>query len=202
MKKPDGYDEARVSGEFIQPDLGGHYCKIIQVSEAKTSSGKDQIVVLFDFCKPDKQEGMFSKMYANDDRPKNEKKWPFTGSMYITVNDYNDPRKTSSKFKTFCTCVEKSNNYEIRWIEGPEWAKQFKDKKIGAVYGEVENEYNGRVFMRNNPRWFCTWDSVKDQNTPKPKYLAEIPDPARAQAPTGDDGFMNIPEGVEEEIPF
>lgn len=200
MVKPDGYDDARVSGEYVPVELGGHYCKIVQVTETKSSKGKDMIVVLFDFCSPDQQEGYFSKSYANDPRDKKEKKWPFQGSKYIMVNDYQDPKKTSSQFKTFCSCIEKSNNCEINWVNGPEWAQQFKGKKVGVVYGEEENEYNGKTFMRATPKWFCRTDAVKDASIPKPKYLAGAAGPTMPT--TGTDGFMNIPDGMEDEIPF
>lgn len=197
MKKPEGYDEAQTSQERQQVDLGGHYCVIKQVTEMQSSTGKDMIVVLLDFCSPDKQEGFFMDQFKNDIRE--EKKWPFAGSKYIMVNDYNDPKKTSRQFKTFCTCVEKSNNFTIQW-GGNNWAQQFKGKKIGAVYGEDENEYDGRTFMRRLIKWFCGIDAVKDAKIPEPKYL-----PQRQQQTTptvGPDGFMDIQEGVPEEIPF
>ena len=198
MVKPNGYDEAQATGEYTPVELGGHYCVIKQVSERKSSTGKDMVVVLFDFCKPDKQEGYFMESYKNDTR--DDKKWPFAGSKYIMVNDYQDPQKTSSQFKTFCTCVEKSNNYTIQW-GGDNWAQQFKGKKIGAVYGEEENEYDGRTFMRATMKWFCNIDAVKDAKVPEPKYLKTrqtAPVPAQAS----NDDFMNLPEGTEEEIPF
>lgn len=197
MNKPNGYDEAKASGEYIPIDLGGHYCEVKQVSETQSSTGKSMIVVLFDFCSPDKQAGYFSKIFQEDDR--SDKKWPFAGSKYIMVNDYNDPEKTSRQFKTFCTCIEKSNNYEIKW-GGNDWAKQFKGKKIGTVYGEEENEYDGKTFMRPVPKWFCKSDAVPDQRIPEPKYLSRNK-PAATQ-PQGSDDFMNIPEGAGEEIPF
>lgn len=198
MNKPSGYDEARVSGEFVQPELGGHYCKIVQVSETKSKNGKDQIVVLFDFSPEDKQPGLFKSMFDNDTKTGSEKKWPFAGSKWIMVNDYQDSSKTSSQFKTFCNCIEKSNNCEIEW-GGSNWAQQFKGKKIGAVYGEEENEYNGRTFMRNALRWFCQIDAVKDAKIPNPRYLD--PDKARRNTHVSND-FMNIPDDVEEQIPF
>ena len=49
MKKPDGYDEAKASGEFTPVKDGGHYAVIKQVSERQSSTGKDMVVVLFDF---------------------------------------------------------------------------------------------------------------------------------------------------------
>lgn len=203
MQKPTGYDEAQASGEFTPVELGGHYCQIKQVSERKSSTGKDMIVVVFDFCSPDKQDGYFSNLFQNDTRE--EKKWPFNGTKYVMVNDYQDPSKTSRAFKTFCTCVEKSNNVEIQW-GGCDWAKQFKGKKIGAVYGEEENEYEGRTFMRRIPKWFCSSDAVKDAKIPDVKYLPGSTNQkpsgsAPAQKPDAN-GFMNLPEGFDEEIPF
>ena len=201
MNKPSGYDEVQVGGNFTPVDLGGHYCQIKQVAERKSSTGKDMIVVLYDFTSPDKQEGFFSKQFNNDDRP--EKKWPFAGTKYIMVNDYNDPTKTSRAFKTFCTCVEKSNNYQIAW-GGNAWAQQFKNKFVGVVFGEEESEYDGKIRMRRVPKWFCTTDKVKDQPIPDPKYLNGV-GPAQSQQNTSTesaDPFLNIPEGMDEEIPF
>jgi hypothetical protein len=201
MQKPSGYDEAQAGGEFTPVDLGGHYAIIKQVSERQSSTGKDMIVVLYDFTSPDKQEGFFSKQFNNDDRP--EKKWPFAGTKYIMVNDYNDPTKTSRAFKTFCTCVEKSNNYQIAW-GGNAWSQQFKNKFVGVVFGEEESEYDGKIRMRRVPKWFCTTDKVKDQSIPAPKYLNGV-GPAQAQQNTSTesaDPFLNIPEGIDEEIPF
>lgn len=194
MQKPTGYDETKASGEFTPVELGGHYCVIKQVTEQQSSTGKDMIVVLLDFCAPDAQEGYFSDQFNNDDR--DEKKWPFAGSKYIMVNDYNDPNKTSRQFKTFCTCVEKSNNFTIQW-GGKDWSKQFKGKKIGAVYGAEEHEYDGKVSMRHLLKWFCNFDSVKTAKIPATKYLANTTATATGEVP-----FVNVPEGVEEEIPF
>lgn len=204
MQKPTGYDEARETGNFTPVNLGGHYAVIKQVSERQSSTGKDMIVVLFDFAKEDSQPGYFTDLYNSSDRNGQEKKWPFAGSKYIMVKDYSDPSKTSSAFKTFCSCAERSNNFEIAW-GGNNWAAQFKGKKIGVVFGEEESEYNGEIKMRRNPRWFCTYDKVPSQNTPNPKYLNGSTPAANAAPPKpveDANGFLGIPEGAEEEIPF
>jgi len=194
MQKPQGYDEAIASGEFIPVELGGHYCIVKQVSEVTSSTGKPMIVVLFDFCAPDQQTDYFTRMFENDDRE--DKKWPFNGSKYILVQDYSDPKKTSRQFKTFCSCIEKSNNFEITW-GGNAWANQFKGKKIGAVYGEEEREYDGKISMRRVPKWFCGIDAVKDATIPKPKLLDKP-----ATTATDSDGFMKLPKEIEDKIPF
>lgn len=197
MLKPNGYDEASAGGEFTPVELGGHYAVVKQVTEMQSSTGKDMIVVLFDFCAPDAQDGYFMESFKNDVRE--EKKWPFNGSKYIMVNDYNDPKKTSRQFKSFCTCIEKSNNYEIQW-GGSSWAQQFKGKKIGVVYGEEEHEYDGKVSMRRVPKWFCNTDAVKTATVPAPKYLNGS-GPAQPQAQQNN-GFMDLPTGETDSIPF
>lgn len=201
MRKPSGYDEAKASGEFTPVDLGGHHAIVKQVSERQSSTGKDMIVVLFDFDDHDKQVGYFTKQFNGDDRP--DKKWPYLGSKYIMVSDYNDPSKTSRAFKTFCTCIEKSNNCQIQW-GGNNWAAQFRGKKIGVVYGEEENEYEGKISMRRAVKWFCRYDQAEEARIPDPKYLNGI-GPANAPQKTTkpDTPFMNIPDEIsEDEIPF
>ena len=200
MQKPEGYDQAQAMGDFVPIDLGGHYAKIIKVEETQSEKGKDMIIVGYDFCDPDKQAGYFQRAYSNDDR--DDKKWPYAGRKYIMVNDYQDPKKTSRSFKTFCTCVEKSNGMEIKWGVN-NWGAQFAGKKVGVVFGEEESEYDGKVTMRRLPRYFCKTESVSEVSIPNPKYLDGNAGP-RQQAPVQqtDDGFMNIPEGADEEIPF
>lgn len=198
MQKPAGYDDAQAQGEFTPVELGGHYAIIKQVSETKASTRKDMIVVLIDFASNDKQAGYFGKLFAGDSR--DDKKWPFAGTKYVMVNDYNDTNKTSRAFKTFCTCFEKSNGCKVQW-GGADWGKQFRGKKIGVVYGEEEHEWDGRTTMRHVLRWFCGTDAVEGANIPEPKYLNKAA-AATAPAAAGNDGFMNIPDGADEEIPF
>lgn len=197
MNKPNGYDATRESGTFSPVELGGHYAIVKQVSETQSSTGKDMIVVLFDFDKNDKQPEYHSQAFKEDTRP--EKKWPFNGSKYIMVHDYNDPEKTSRAFKTFCTCIEKSNNVSVQW-GGANWGAQFKGKKIGVVYGEEENSYDGKTFMRRVPKWFCNVDGVATARIPDPKYL---PGHTAATPTTDPNSFIQIPDDADgEDIPF
>ena len=204
MLKPNGYDEAR-TGEFTPVELGGHYAIIKQVTEMTNKNGNPMVVVLIDFADNDKQAKYHSTAFKNDDRE--DKKWPFNGSKYINVQDYNDPKKTSTDFKRFCKSFEHSNNCEVQWTDS-NWGAQFKNKRIGVVYGEEENEYDGKITMRHSLRWFCSWDKVKDQSIPKPKYLNGT-GPAAPSAPANDNtksvnSYVNNMTSAadEEEIPF
>ena len=138
MQKPNNYDNTQASGDFTPVELGGHKLVIKQVSESKSKSGKDMIVVLFDFSADDKQPNYFMEQFKNDIRP--DKKWPNQGTQYILANDENG--NCSRSFKTFTTCVEHSNpGFSTQW--GDVFCQQFKGKKIGGVFGFVEEEYNG-----------------------------------------------------------
>ena len=195
---PTGYNDASASENFVPVALGGHYAVIKEVAERKTSTGKDMIVVAFDFSAKDQQPNYFSDRFASDTR--DDKRWPFNGTMYVMVNDYADQSKTSRNFKTFCVSVEKSNNFRIAW-GGSNWAQQFKGKQIGVVYGEVENEYDGRVSMQHRPRWFCSVDSVANAKVPAPRMLSGSA-PARQQPKEVPDSFLQVQGNAEDGIPF
>lgn len=200
MRKPNNYENTKAQGDFTPVELGGHKLVIKQVNETTSKKGKPMIVVLFDFAKDDKQPGYFGKIFADDIRP--DKKWPNQATQYILTEDENGD--CSRSFKTFITCVEHSNkDFVIQW--GDAFEKQFENKKIGGVFGPQMDYYNGQEREKRVLRWFISIDKVSD---------AQIPDMSETQAyknhlngyhpaytPAGD-GFMNIPEGIDEELPF
>lgn len=195
MQKPNNYDETQAGGDFTPVELGGHYLVIKQVTETKSKAEKDMIVVLFDFAPDDVQPGYFTEQFKNDIRP--EKKWPNQATQYILTEDQNG--KCSRSFKTFTTCVEHSNaGFTTQW--GDNFGAQFKGKKIGGVFGIVEEEYNGERKKKRKMRWFTSVDKVSEAQVPEEKLLSTngAADPSSA---IGTD-FMNIPDGIEEELPF
>lgn len=193
MKKPTGYDETKASGEFTPIELGGHHMIIKKVEETQTATGKDMIIVYYDFAKNDKQPDYMANEFRNDIRP--EKKWPRSGTAYVVVEDNNG--NCTRNFKTFITSFERSNNVEANW--GAKFSTQFKDKKIGGVFGEVENEWNGKVSMRHELRWFCSDEKADTAAIPAVKYLNAT---APASTPSGDDSFINVPETDATDLPF
>lgn len=192
MQKPNNYDNTKVGGQYTPISVGGHHMIIKQVSETTNSKGKPMLVVLMDTAKSDSQPGFFSNEFANDIRP--EKKWPYSGTQWINAEDENG--NCTKGLKSFITAFEHSNNVEAIWGDG--FAKQFKNKKIGAVYGEVENEYNGKVSMRHEFRWFCSDDKVNDAAVPEPKLLKRD---QKTSAPSPD-SFLGVPEDADDELPF
>lgn len=203
MQKPNGYDEASVMGntkEAINP--GGHHLIIKQVNEQMSSTNKPMIVVLFDFAENDKQAGLLMKEFKEDDRA--DKKWPHRGTQYIMVQDYQDPSKTSRQYKTFCTCYEQSNGVKVNWVDdSATWAAQFKNKKIGGAFGVVHDVYQGRELVKTELRWFISDNKVDGCEVPMEKLLSEAKKKELVgEKPAEDGGFINIPDNIDEDLPF
>lgn len=208
MKKPAGYDEVQIMGDFTAITPGEHHLIIKQVSMTKSSTDKDMLVVLFDFAANDSQRGLIANDFKND--TKADKKWPHRGTAYIMVYDWEDSNKTSKNFKTFCTCFEKSNDTKVNWVEDDKaWCVQFKDKKIGGAFGKVHSVYEGEEKVRVEYRWFVTDSKVDPSVVPNERFLSEkdkellVADPKKTDGDDGSgDGFMDIPETDTDELPF
>lgn len=194
MNKPSNYDNVSV-GDFTPVELGGHTAFIRQVSERDNKNGRPMVVVLLDFDKTDKQPNYFMDSFHADIRP--EKKYPNQGTQYINCEDQNG--ECSKSFKKFLTCVEKSNaNFKVNW-DAKDFGAQFKNKKVGVVFGNVEEEYNGEVKMRRKIRWFCEYDKAKSATIPDDKLLNISNSNSTTNA---SEGYINTPTGTQDELPF
>lgn len=188
MNKPIGYEEVAAPGEFIPVELGGHTAVIKGLEETTSKNGKPMIKVAIDFDGSDAQPGYFNDLFQADDRQ--DKKWPFNAVQYILTEDQDG--KCSRSFKSFISSVERSCGAECVWGNG--FARWFIGKKVGVVYGIVEEEYNGNISNRRRIRYFCQYDKAKDAKIPEPKLLN-----AR---PAVNDGFMDIPDTQADSVPF
>lgn len=191
MNKPNNYESTNVSTEYVPVAIGPHKAVIKEVHETQSKSGKDMIVVLIDFDKADAQAGYFAKQYEADDRK--SKKWPNQATQYILKTDRDG--NTNVSFKKFIKAFEDSNGATIEW--GDAFEKQFKNKKIGVTFGEVEEEYNGQIKMRRRIRWFFNLKNIDRESVPDAKLLPKAAAPAAAS-----NDWMNIPDGEGDELPF
>ena len=198
MQMPKNYQETRAGGDFTPIELGGHHLVIKQVEETTSKAGRPMLKVFFDFAKNDSQPGYMTEEYKNDIRP--DKKWPHAGTQYILSEDADG--NCSKSFKSFISCFEKSNNCTAVW--GDKFAAQFKNKKIGGVFGEVENEYNGKTSMRHELRWFCNDEAADTASIPQPKLLNGSSQTlgASGTASKAAGPNVNVPEDTDEELPF
>lgn len=197
MNKPNEFENTQAGGDFTPVELGGHYAVIKNVTERETKNGDPMVVVSIDFDKKDAQAGYFMEAFKKDVRP--DKKYPNQATNYITT-EYGG--KCTRGFKSFIKAYADSNGLteeKIKW--GADFAAQFKNKKIGVVFGNVEETYNGETKMRRKIRWFCDYAKVPNQSIPADKL--EKNSTAASNTPQDDlpDDFVNVPDG-DEEVPF
>ena len=199
MQKPNNYEKVQAAGEFTPLELGGHILVIKQVEEMTSKTGKPMLKVSFDTADNDKQPHYFADKFRNDIRP--DKKWPNDGTTYIVCHDAD--RNCSKSLKGFTTSAEKSNpGFVIPWNDtfGP----SFKGKMIGGVFGIVHDAYNGKEVTKRQFRWFRSIDGINEVEIPADIETEEYRRLvfSAGTAPTDANGFMNIPDGIDEELPF
>lgn len=207
IKKPQGYDEAQAyTGESQQLPKGKYVCKIKQVAEVteKDRTGKEwrKFVILYDIAEGEHAD-FYEKMFKADKAQDSNAKWK--GVFKQNMDD-----KGVSWLKGVVTSIERSNNFTFLWDkEGNE--KTLVGKKFGGVFRR-------RQFMgANGSKPFTTelWRlrsvaGLAEADVPEDELLSD--DSAGGSYQTASkpssasaigDGFMNIPDGVEDEgIPF
>lgn len=200
MLKPNNYENTPVAGEFTPIELGGHVLVIKEVLEMTSSNGKPMIKVSFDTADNDKQPHYFADLYRNDTR--NEKKWPANGCTYMLTED--EKGNCSKNFKTFISAVEKSNaGFEVQW--GASFGACFKNKLVGGVFGIVNDFYDNKAIKKRQLRWFRSAETVLEADIPNETETRAFKNANGGNmqgAPIGNDGFMTIPDGIDEELPF
>ena len=102
--------------------------------------------------------------------------------------------RTSKKFKQFCTSIERSNNSQIEW--GAKFEQSIVGKVVGGVFGEEEYlDTANNVKTARKLFWFRSVDGIQDVNVPNKRTL-------EGTGTSAPDGFVNIPEGIDEDLPF
>lgn len=202
MRRPNNYDEAKVQGEYTPVELGGHKMVIKSVEERRNKENRPMLVICFDFAPGDKQAGYFMESFKNDIRP--DKKWPNPGTAYVTAIDAKGD--CTSQLKTLCTCLEHSNAGFECWKQDETLdIAGMQNKVIGGVFGIQKDYYNERILNKRALRWFVSVDKVAEAQIPRESetqaYRNHQEGYAQGSTPAGD-GFMNIPDGIDEELPF
>lgn len=198
ITKPQGYDEAPAyTGEFMQLPAGLYVCEILGVKQEEYN-GHDRFVMQFDIAEGDQKE-FYQRQYNMEKATNQNAKYKGVHRQYMDSNSL-------PFFKGLMTSVERSNQgFHFPWgTQGNE--KTLVGKKFGAVMGREEFlTADGEKRMATKIVQIRSIDGLKDAKVPEDKLLDDAPAagaPAPQQGETDKDGFMNIPDGVDEELPF
>lgn len=203
LNKPQGYDEANAyTGESFALPAGKYVCVIKQVQQTESASHRPQLAVLFDIAEGE-YAGFYQKQYDAAKRSGN--------ATWKGVHKQIMDGTSLPFFKGLMTSIEKSNpGYFFPWgRENNE--KTLAGKKIGMIMGREQFKANdGTLKWATKVVQVRSLDGLADAEVPEDKLYEESS--AAPQAASGfpyigtpspvGDGFINIPDGVGEELPF
>lgn len=197
IKKFNDYEQTKSYGSFEQLPKGGYVLQIKGV-ETRTNQKGEYLFISADIYEGDYIQ-FFTREYKN--QQSEDKKWHCNYLLNIPTDDGSEQDGwTKRRFKTFTEALEDSNaGYHFDWDE-----QKFKGKLIGGLFNEREYETNdGQIRRATNWGGVTSVESIRSGNYTLPKdrtiqrsYTAPVP-----SIPASDD-FMQLPDGLESELPF
>ena len=191
IKQFKDYAITEAYGDYATLPKGGYVLKIMGVSQ-KTNSLGAYLQIGMDIAEGEYKD-FFAEQYKNDTR--SEKKWGCNFLLSLPKDDGSEKDGwTKRSFKTFTTALEDSNkNYHFDWDEN-----KFKGLLIGGLFNEREyNKNDGSIGKSTNLQKVCAAEKIRtgDFKLPDDKLIERT-------AANSDMGFVNVPEGTNEELPF
>lgn len=193
------YQDAKAYTESMKLPTGIYKLHVLGVKYIDNSDKgwSDQLVISFDISEGE-YAGFYNQQYkANTNE---DKKWKGNYRLYVPKDDGSEQDEwTMRRFKTVMNAFEDSNpGYSWNWDENT-----LKGKYIGGIFNDKEYEINGRTGFFTNCYALISLDQMATAKVPEPTYLKDRSGSAPQPTPSSvGDGFMDIPDGIDEELPF
>ena len=204
MKAFNDFDKAKENAKYkgsMQLPVGGYEAKIKEVRFQEGKDGNsDMIVLAFDITAGEYKD-FFKKKFDED--TSEDKKWKGKATIYCPKDDGSEQDEwTKNAFARWTNALEESNNgYVWDWDE-----KKWKGKNIGLIYGETGTVIDGKPITYTEVRFPESIQNIKDGNFKIPKFKSrkgyDEAVASAAQSKPNSDGFMNVPESIDEDLPF
>lgn len=206
MKAFSGYEEAKKAASYNPGEklpAGGYVCKVLGVKFEEGQDGNsDQITLQFDIEEGD-YKGFFKNQYDNNTNE--DKKYKGVVRIYIPKDDGSEKDTwTKNSFARWTKSFEESNKgYVWDWDE-----KKWKGKLIGITFGETGTVINGKEVVYTEARSAESVENIRSgkfyQQKFKSKngYTGNGANGSSSSSASSSNGFMDIPDGVAEELPF
>ena len=198
MSLPTYNKSKRKSNTFEQLPKGAYVIKIMGAKEDTWPSGDKVVRIAFDIA-----EGKYMGFYqAQFDRNANEdRQWPYDAVFNLNVPNDNSQPYVWDNWNTFFADLEDSNSGFI--FDGD--LKKLKGKVIGGKFHIEQTAKNGNVYDHTKMKWSCVADDVRNGKAgrlPNDKLIGTGRTTSKTSSASEMDGFLSIPEGCEEELPF
>ncbi len=195
MKRLNGFEKAKRYSDQERLPAGGYILNIINV-EYKENDWGDVIVLSFDI-EEGEHKGFYTANYKG--QVGEDKRWKGNYRLRVPKDDGTEQDDWNMRrFKTVIANFEESNpGFHWDWDE-----QKLKGKKIGALFNNKEYEFDGRHGFFTNCHSLVTVEKIKSGKFVIPEDTL-IKQEARAhQGVVNEHGFMDIPDGIDEELPF
>lgn len=197
IRKFGDYEQTKAYGSFEQLPKGGYVMQIKGV-ETRTNQRGEYLFISADIYEGDYMQ-FFTREYKN--QQSEDKKWHCNYLLNIPTDDGSEQDGwTKRRFKTFTEALEDSNDgYHFDWDE-----QKFKGMLIGGLFNEREYEsQKGDIRRATNWAGVTSVENIRsgDYTLPNDRLLDRGYNQPSAPV-TDSKGFMSIPDGVDEELPF
>lgn len=196
MKQFNGYEEAKVkTGSFEMLPKGAYVLKILNVSEKANKKKGSRFDIAFDIAEGEYKD-FYQNLFKKNKEQKEDAKYPNDAIYRLNIPEDDSEDWQKDNFKTFTNALEASNkDYHWDWDE-----TKWKGKIIGGLFHIEQSEYEGKIYDHTRLRFVRPAADIRDNSygsLPQDKLISGATSNTEA-----DQGFVNVPEGNPDEIPF
>lgn len=190
------YDKTKAKRSFPVLPKGAYVVKIKSVKQDKWPSGEDCLRIAFDIA-----EGEYKNFYQNlfDSDTKEDKRWPFDAVYTLTIPGDSSPDYVWDNYNSFFAYLEESNK---DYAFNPDNLKNMHGKVFGGKFRIRQSAaQNGNIYDHTELKWTCLADDVRNGRPgrmPNDKFISG----SGTTVKTDDEGFMEVSDGLAEELPF
>lgn len=193
------YDKSKRKVAFQQLPKGAYVIRFLGAKIQKWPSGDEYLSMAFDIAEGE-YKGLYQAQFDSNQNP--DKKWPFDAVFNLNVPHDGSQAWDWDNWNTFFADLEDSNNGFV--FAGD--TKAIKGKVIGAKFYIRQTEKDGTVYDHTVPKagWTCPVETIRSGKygkLPNDKLIGASMRPT-VGASSGPNDFVNIPDGVEDELPF
>ena len=200
MKQFNGFEDAqknaRYTGSAKLPE-GAYVANIMNVKYVPGENGNsDRIDIQFDIADGE-YKGFFKKQY--EENTQEDKKWKGKTSVYVPSDDGSERDGwTKNTFAKWTNALEDSNSkYKWDWDES-----KWKGLKVGLMFALTGNVIEGKEVTYTEVRYPLSVEDAKKPDIKIPAIKKRNGYTGNSSSAPADNSFVNVPDGVEEEIPF
>ena len=194
------YDRTKRRSSFEQLPKGAYVIRITGAKEETWPDSGDSVLrIAFDIAEGE-YAGFYQRQFdANTDA---NRKWPMDGVFSLDIPTDSSPEYKWTNWNTFFADLEDSN----AGFKFTGDLKKLKGKIVGGLFHnrQTVSKKDGRVFDHIVMKWSRTAEDIRSGRPIRlPNDILKTGTASGTASVTADsDGFMEIPEGADDELPF